>query len=120
MNVRGLGKLSPEAAENLLAMMRAAEPIVLPAAPDYQPAPEAVIELLKVLLRHVSEREKINPKLIASSDDLNNFALGRPSPLTAGWHYDVFGKQAEGLMRGELLLGIENQKLIVQAKEIYS
>jgi ribonuclease D len=116
MNVRGLGKLSADQAEHLLAMMRGAEPIVLPAVPDYQTAPEAVIELLRVLLRHVSEQEKINPRLIASSDDLNNFALGRQSPLTEGWHYEAFGKQAEALIRGELFLGIKNGQLTVQAK----
>jgi ribonuclease D len=116
MNVRGLGKISHDQAENLLKMIREAEPIVLPPAPDYQPAPEAVIELLRVLLRHVSEQEKINPRLIASSDDLNNFALGRPTPLTTGWHYEAFGQAAEKLMRGELLMGIENNRLVLASE----
>ena len=118
MNVRGLGKISSDQAENLLSMLRGAEPIVLPPPPTNQPAPEAVIELLRVLLRHVSEQEKINPKLIASSDDLNHFALGLPSPLTKGWHYEAFGRHAEALIKGELLLGITANRLVLSPKNI--
>jgi len=114
MNVRGLGKVSPGQAENLITLMREAEPLHVPSAPDYTPAPEAVVELLRVLLRHVSEQERINLKLIASPADLNNFAIGQPSMLTAGWHYEAFGRHAEALMRGELWMGLENRRLALR------
>jgi ribonuclease D len=110
-NVRGVGKLIKGEAEVLLDAIRNAEPIKLPPPLDYTPAPQAVIELLRVLLAHVAEQERINPKLIASSEDLNNFALNRPSPLTQGWHYEAFGRRAEELLRGDLWLGLEKGKL---------
>jgi len=115
-NVRGIGKMVGRNAETLLEIIRTAEPVLVPRAPDYTPAPEAVIELLRVLLRHVAEQEKINPKLIASSEDLNDFALGRPSPLTSGWQYESFGRHAEALMRGEICLGLNRGQLVLSSQ----
>lgn len=110
-NIRGLNKLSDEKAQTLIDLMKSAEPLKLPPRPEGQNAPDAVIELLRVLLRHVSESEEINPRLIASPSDLNDFAIGADSPIAHGWRYDVFGKNADALMNGEIALQIDAKRL---------
>ena len=112
-NIRGLAKMPEDRAQTLIDLIREAEPIDVPAQTNGQPAPEAVIELLRVLLRHVSESEDINPRLIASPADLNNFALGLDSPIAHGWRDEVFGHHARALMNGKIALQIKSGRLVL-------
>ncbi|MBV1838852.1 ribonuclease D [Acetobacter estunensis] len=80
---------------------------------DSPKPPAALVALLKVLLVHQCERHDVAPKLVASSDDLDAFALDPdPSgPLLSGWRAEVFGKEALALCEGRLSLGVEKGQL---------
>ena len=76
-------------------------------------APAATLELLRVLLKHITESEKIAPKLIASYDDLD--ALARDDnadiKLLKGWRRELFGNVALKLKTGEIALSIKDKKM---------
>ena len=73
----------------------------------------AVVELLKVLLRMVSERHHVAAKVIATVDDLERIAAddGATVPALSGWRRELFGEQALALKHGELALAIERGKV---------
>lgn len=76
----------------------------------------AVVELLKVLLKQVSEEHGVAPRLIASNEDLESMAREDTPQVAAmqGWRFDMFGRQALALKRGEIALVVG-----VQGVEIY-
>ncbi|MBA4335747.1 MAG: ribonuclease D [Methylobacterium sp.] len=59
----------------------------------------AVLDLLKVLLKAVAEAERVAPKIIASSDDLEAIASDDEAdvPALQGWRREVFGDKALAL-----------------------
>ena len=78
-------------------------------------APQALVDLLKVLLKHVTEEFEVAPRLIASADDLEKLALNDRANILAlsGWRYEIFGKMALELKQGRLALSVVNGKTIV-------
>ena len=74
--------------------------------------PQAVIELLRVLLKHVTEEHEVAPRLIASADDLEKLALDDKAdiPALSGWRYEIFGQLALELKQGRLALSVTNGK----------
>ena len=69
-----------------------------------QPSP-ALIELLKVLLKARAEQSRTAQKLIASSSDIDDLALGaRDIPVLTGWRFEVFGRDALRLCEGQVAL----------------
>jgi len=87
------------------------------ARPAHQPeGSSAASELLKVLLRIVSERHGVAPKMLASSDDLDRIAAEAEQadvPAMHGWRRDVFGDAALKLIRGEMGMKFEKRKIKV-------
>ncbi|MFT8718810.1 ribonuclease D [Acetobacter sp.] len=77
-----------------------------------RPSP-ALVALLKVLLAYECERHDVAPKLVASSDDLDAFALkpDAQGPLLTGWRRDVFGEEALALCEGKLALAVQNGRV---------
>ena len=80
-------------------------------------APAALVDLLKVLVRARCEAEGIAPRLVANMAEVERFAsddADPDNPLRHGWRYDLFGRDAERLKRGELALAPvgDNLKLI--------
>uniref|UniRef100_A0A6P4FFL1 Ribonuclease D-like n=1 Tax=Drosophila rhopaloa TaxID=1041015 RepID=A0A6P4FFL1_DRORH len=77
-----------------------------------RPSP-ALVALLKVLLAYQCEKHDVAPKLVASSDDLDAFALDPDptGPLLTGWRRDVFGEEALALFEGHLSLGVSAGRL---------
>ena len=75
----------------------------------------ATVELLKVLLRQVSERHGVAAKMIATVDDLESIAAddGAQVPALSGWRHELFGTKALELKRGRLALTVENNKVIM-------
>ncbi|WNM09370.1 ribonuclease D [Komagataeibacter nataicola] len=73
----------------------------------------ALIALLKVLLATCCEAHRVAPKLVASSEDLDRFALDDAADIPAfhGWRNTVFGKLARELKAGRLTMGVENGKV---------
>jgi len=91
----------------------------LPKLPKSQPAPEgssAAAELLKVLLRQISEKEGVAAKVLASGDDIDRIAaLGEEADVPAmhGWRREVFGNVAAQLVRGEIALKFDHRKVVI-------
>ncbi len=74
-----------------------------------------VMDLLKVLLKQVSEEHGVATKLIATIDDLEAIAMEDDAEVASlhGWRLELFGKQALALKRGELALAIHGKKVAV-------
>lgn len=72
-----------------------------------EPIAPARIDLLKTLLRARSEQHEVAQKLIATTSDLEAFALGERNDLSEGWRYEVFGRDAERLLKGEVALALQ-------------
>lgn len=75
----------------------------------------AVLDLLKVLLKAVAEAERVAPKIIASSDDLEAIASDDDAdvPALQGWRREVFGDKALALKGGELGLRVVRGRVVV-------
>jgi ribonuclease D len=74
----------------------------------------ATVELLKVLLRQVSEQSGVATKMIATVDDLEAIACDDRADVSAmkGWRRTLFGARALELKRGNLALTVENGKVV--------
>ncbi|MBI3275950.1 MAG: ribonuclease D [Methylocystis sp.] len=74
----------------------------------------AIVELLKVLLRHVAEETGVAAKMIATVEDLEAIAASddAKAPALAGWRRAIFGEQALELKRGKLALAVDNGKVV--------
>jgi ribonuclease D len=70
---------------------------------------EALVDLLKVLLKSRAEDLGVAPKLLASSDDLSRIAGEETPDVPAlnGWRREAFGELALQLKRGEIALSAE-------------
>ncbi len=87
----------------------------IPVPARVQPAPNggAVVELLKVLLRMISERHHVAAKVIATVDDLERIAADDRAdvPALTGWRRELFGEKALALKHGKLALAIERGRV---------
>jgi len=74
----------------------------------------ATVELLKVLLRQVSDESGVAGKLIASVDDLEAIAANDKAdvPALSGWRRKLFGERALELKHGRVALTVENGKVV--------
>jgi ribonuclease D len=87
----------------------------LPHQSRVQPAANgaAIVELLKVLLRMVSEHNHVAAKVIATVDDLERIAASDDAdvPALTGWRRELFGNSALALKHGKLALAIEKGRV---------
>ena len=69
---------------------------------------QAVLELLKVLLKAAAAEHGVAPKMIATSDDLERLAVEREPDILAlkGWRRELFGARAVALKSGKLALKV--------------
>src|SRR5215469_7525627 len=86
-----------------------------PVRPQYGGNGAAVVELLKVLLRMVSERHHVAAKVIATVDDLERIAADDAAdvPALTGWRRELFGEKALALKHGKLALAMESGRVTV-------
>ena len=79
----------------------------------------AVVELLKVLLRMISERHHVAAKVIATVDDLERIAADDDAavPALTGWRRELFGERALALKHGKLSLAIERGRVAAVERE---
>ncbi|WP_151987769.1 ribonuclease D [Rhizobium sp. EC-SD404] len=74
----------------------------------------AATELLKVLLKLITEREGVAPKIIANADDLEQIATngeGADVPALHGWRREMFGDKALALIDGRLALRFNEKRV---------
>ncbi|MFY9204981.1 MAG: ribonuclease D [Yoonia sp.] len=73
----------------------------------------ALADMLRVLLKSISDNEDVAAKLIASSADLDALAAGeRDVPALRGWRKEVFGDEALRLCDGKIGLAVQGQKVV--------
>ena len=80
-----------------------------------RPGNGAVLDLLKVLLKATADAERVAPKIIASSDDLEEIAGNDEADVPAlhGWRREIFGEKALALKNGSLSLKIVRGRVTV-------
>ena len=98
------------------------DPETIPPIERGEPMPpeaQAVVDLLRVLLKATAGRHGVAPKLIATSDELEEIARSdEPDvPVLRGWRKKLFGDDALALKRGELALAIKKGEVAVIAPE---
>lgn len=76
----------------------------------------AVVDLLKVLLKAVSEEEGVAPKIIATVEDLEAIAENDAADVPAlhGWRRQLFGEKGLALKNGELGLMLHSGRVRVR------
>ena len=76
---------------------------------------EAILDILTALVRVRAEENALNPTILASRKDLEGLLSNGDDecPLLHGWRYTMAGKELVGLLKGELLLGIDSDKLAI-------
>lgn len=74
---------------------------------------ESLMELLKVLLKARCEEFQVAEKLVATTEDLSNLAVSKEPEgvISKGWRFDVFGKYAYALKKGDISLSVQNGKI---------
>jgi ribonuclease D len=98
------------------------DPDTIPPIERGEPMPpeaQAVVDLLRVLLKATAGRHGVATKLIATSDELEEIARsGEPDvPVLRGWRRKLFGEDALALKRGELALAIKQGEVAVIAPD---
>ena len=80
------------------------------------PEAQAVVDLLRVLLKATAGQHGVAPKLIATSDELEEIARSDNTdvPVLRGWRRKLFGEDALALKRGELALVIKDGEVAVR------
>ena len=128
--VRGVGKGFARSAQGKALLEAVAEAAALPEDDlprlerkkfDGQAAKAAapIAELMKVLLKGRCEAAGVAPKLVASAADVDALARGDDADVPAlhGWRFEVFGRDALALKRGELALAIVDGKIEVLPRD---
>ncbi|HLO23448.1 MAG TPA: ribonuclease D [Methyloceanibacter sp.] len=98
------------------------DPRTIPPIERGEPMPpeaQAVVDLLRVLLKARAGSHGVAPKLIATSDELEEIARSDDTdvPVLRGWRKKLFGDDALALKRGELALAIKDGEVTVLAPE---
>ena len=85
----------------------------LEAAPKLPRGIGPMVDLLRVLLRLKSEEHHVAQRLIATTADLEAIASQERPDLAAlkGWRFEVFGRAALALKRGELGLAVTDGRI---------
>ncbi|MFD2646459.1 ribonuclease D [Devosia albogilva] len=116
---RGYGRSS--AAAEIMALLKEVEALpksALPPAPErYRgPSPKgAVGDLLRVLLKSVSEQHGVAARIIATSDDIDAIVLDDEAdvPAMRGWRRKLFGEKALDIKHGRIGL-VATRKGVVE------
>ncbi|MDD1613357.1 MAG: ribonuclease D [Methylococcaceae bacterium] len=80
---------------------------------------EAILDILTALVRIRAEENSLNPSILATRKDLEVLLFNDDDecPLLHGWRFTMAGRELVGLLKSELLLGIESEKLAIFEKK---
>jgi ribonuclease D len=113
------GFSSGKSGASLLAAIAAAKAIPEEKLPrqertrEQNRASPALVSLLKVLLNARAEQNNVAARLIASADDIEVLALDEAADVPAlhGWRAEMFGFDAQKLIRGEIALSAQGKRV---------
>ena len=76
---------------------------------------KAILDILTALVRVRAEENSLNPMILATRKDLEvlMFNDDEECPLLHGWRFKMAGQELVGLIKGQLLLGIESDRLAI-------
>jgi ribonuclease D len=74
----------------------------------------ALVELLRVLLKASAGRNRVAPRLIADTEDIERLAVDKNPdvPALRGWRRELFGADALRLRAGELAITVERGEVV--------
>ena len=106
-SARGLPRTSSRAVKKALSLPKEQMP-KRAEAPRRRNGNGAAVDLLKVLLKMISENHGVASKVIATVDDLEAIAADDDADVPAlhGWRRELFGEAALRLKRGEIALAV--------------
>lgn len=115
---RGFGRSA--AAGEIIAIIKAVETlpkVELPAMPERYRGPSprgAVGDLVRVLLKAVSEQHGVAARIIATSDDIDALVLDDEAdvPALKGWRRKLFGDKALAIKHGKIGLAATRKGVI--------
>ncbi|VAW21816.1 Ribonuclease D [hydrothermal vent metagenome] len=115
---KGFGR--SQSASEIIDLIKQAENIPeadLPALPNRKrgPSPKGPVgDLLRVLLKAVSEREGVAARIIANSDDIDALVLDDSAEIAAlrGWRFKLFGEKALAIKHGEIGLAATKDGIV--------
>ncbi len=115
---KGFGRSQPAA--EIIELIKQAEAIPqadLPALTERKrgPSPKgAVGDLIRVLLKAVSEREGVAARIIATSSDIDALVLNDAADIATlkGWRYQIFGEKALAIKHGKIGLAASKQGIV--------
>lgn len=118
-SIRGVGSMKESVAKGLLDAVNTAKNLSnsdLPVNKESKKpskASDALINMLKLLLKVKCSEFNVAEKLVATTDDLNKIALGEEDEtnIFQGWRNEVFGQYALSLKKGEIALSVKNDKI---------
>lgn len=110
-----------EIADGILAAVATAEALpasALPRPPEppvRKPGAEALADLLRVLLKAQADAAGVAQRLVASGVDLDLIAAEDAADVAAlrGWRFELFGRDALRLKRGEIALSADGARVKV-------
>ena len=116
------GKLGTEILEVTQAALQIS-PENYVSLPKNKPLPQGssgLYELLKLLLKLVSQESGVVAKVIASEEELKRFSTHNDStlPIFKGWRKELFGKQALELKNGQLSISYDCLKHAIKISHL--
>jgi ribonuclease D len=107
--MRGAGSLPSGVVRDVLDAIEAGRSmdrskLRVPPRLDDDPALDAAAGLLTAWTGQVAAAERIEPRLLATRDDVKAVVNGRPSRLDQGWRADVIGDRLRELLQGDAVL----------------
>ncbi len=87
----------------------------LPKRSKNAPSPKGAIgDLIRVLLKSISEQSGVAARIIATSSDIDELVLDDNADIAAlkGWRYEIFGKKALAIKHGKIALSADKKGII--------
>lgn len=116
--IRGIGgNARGQLGQQLLERIRLSKTLPLSDCPlvdpptSYEVPNENALVLLRALLKHACEKHKVAPKLLASKSELEEIAVGTKNRIAQGWRWEIFGKLADQLLKGQIALALVDGKM---------
>jgi len=109
--------------QEIIQCIRTSKALPLAECPPFEEARsenesnENAVVLLRALLKHVCEKNKVAPRMVATRADLEEMTMGVPTRVARGWRFELFGDLAQKLLSGMIALALVDGEIeIVKIK----